>query len=74
MLHCTTSGKEVGIGASAKEYHLTGNEMQRLTTNGMVLGGDKCGNQLVNGITAAHSASVSEVVTLAAARNDNPAP
>jgi hypothetical protein len=72
-MECTTGGLAVGLGSigqSVLPFWLSGNELQRITANGMTLGGSNCGDQLVNAITSAHSGFISGIFTLIGSRDD----
>ena len=59
-----SDGGTIGLGATAGNYTLTGDELQRITSTSLTLGDATNGSITVNGITAANSNNVSGALTL----------
>jgi len=70
-IHGSKVEQTIGLGGTAKDLHITGPELQRITaTGGVILGGDTGGSITVNGITQAHSDYLLPLVTLVAKHDD----
>jgi len=69
-IYCHTDGNTVGIGRGSGRLQLSGAELQRLHVTGLSMGGDVCGNMIVNTVQASESANIDGILTLAASRED----
>ena len=68
VMSCSTAGRGVGLGSKdpeAGELLISGAEMQRMHSGGLILGGN-CGSMVVAGVKEKHSNNVKGVVRLLA--------
>jgi hypothetical protein len=59
-------GRYIGVGIPQKDLQVDANEVQRMTTSGLSIGGPSSGTVTVGGVTEANSATVAGIVSLAA--------
>merc|ERR1712100_1006522 len=71
-VHIDTSKiQTVGLGATAKDMHLIGDELQRITAGGLSLGlSTSSGTMTVRGVTVNNNQYLSDVVSLGARADD----
>lgn len=58
MLLQTTNGRTMGVGAAAGDWQLSGDELSRISANGLTIGGTANGDISVDGVTISQSDSV----------------
>lgn len=69
QVHGAQPGQTVGIGFSSRDMHITGDEMQKITTTGgLRLGGEIDGNMVVSGVTGENS--MVDILSLVALNDD----
>lgn len=61
-----TAGGSIGLGNTAGTMTISGSELQRITANNLTLDAPSNGSIMVDGISIANSANISNTVTLAA--------
>ena len=66
---CTTGGRVMGVGLK-KKFSISRSELGSITSNGLYIGGEVCGEFWVQGISHSNSNGISGIVTLAATRDD----
>jgi hypothetical protein len=67
---CYSPGRTVGFGSGTGSLGLTGTELQMIKSSGMVIGGANCADQVVDGVTQAHSTAIAGVLTPSIIRDD----
>jgi hypothetical protein len=71
-VHGAQSGQTIGLGASAKNMHITGSEVQRITTaGGLLLGSNQAGDITVDAVQTADSTHITGFLTLIALTDDS---
>jgi len=70
-IDCVTGGNTLGLGYGTGNLQVTGDEMQKIHTTGISMGGYVCGNVIVNHVEAHHGANIEGIFTLAAVREDS---
>jgi len=70
-IDCYTPGTTLGLGYGQGTLQLQGEEFQRIHSTGLSMGGQVCGNVIVNDVQAHHSAQIGGIFTLAAVREDS---
>jgi hypothetical protein len=69
-LECYTEGETAGFGSTAKDLTITGAELQQISATGLTMGGANCDSVVVDGVSEAHSATVSSVLSFVMTRDD----
>ena len=70
-LNCFTADREVGLNKmSITGLRLSEGDLQRISANGMIVGGGQCGVFYVEGITSDSSSNIASIFTIQATRDD----
>ena len=70
-VNCFSADREVGLNKmSISGLTIEDTVLQKITANGMVLGGDQCGPITVSGISSASSGNIESIFTISAIRDN----